>query len=78
MGHQHILFILLYIYFLSKNKLGDTPLHNAAWKGHSDIVAMLLDKGANTTIRNNENQIPYDLAVKNPEVGRLLMTHTGK
>lgn len=39
---------------------------------------MLLDKGANTTIRNNENQIPYDLAVKNPEVGRLLMTHTGK
>ena len=28
-----------------QNKLGDTPLHNAAWKGHADIVEMLLEKG---------------------------------
>ena len=60
-----------------QNKLGDTPLHNAAWKGHDKIVTLLLDYGAATTIRNNEKQLPYDLAVRNPEVGRLLMTHSG-
>lgn len=27
-----------------QNKLGDTPLHAAAWKGYSDIVEMLLNK----------------------------------
>lgn len=29
-----------------QNKLGDSALHNAAWKGQSEIVAMLLEKGA--------------------------------
>ena len=29
-----------------QNKLGDTPLHNAAWKGHADVVQALLEKGA--------------------------------
>ena len=29
----------------AQNKLGDTPLHNVAWKGHADIVEMLLGKG---------------------------------
>ena len=28
-----------------QNKLGDTPLHNAAWKGHADIVEALLERG---------------------------------
>ncbi len=28
-----------------QNKLGDTPLHNAAWKGHADLVGLLLEKG---------------------------------
>lgn len=28
-----------------QNKLGDTPLHNAAWKGHAGVVALLLEKG---------------------------------
>lgn len=60
-----------------QNKLGDTPLHNAAWKGHAEIVSLLLTQGAVMTIRNNEKQLPYDLAVRNPEVGRLLMTHSG-
>lgn len=27
-----------------QNKLGDTALHAAAWKGYSDIVEMLLNK----------------------------------
>lgn len=33
------------IIFLQQNKLGDTPLHSAAWKGHADIVQLLLDQG---------------------------------
>lgn len=28
-----------------KNKLGDTPLHSAAWRGHAQIVQLLLEKG---------------------------------
>lgn len=28
-----------------QNKLGDTPLHNASWKGHADVAALLLEKG---------------------------------
>ncbi len=31
--------------FHSQNKLGDTPLHSAAWKGHPAAVAALLEKG---------------------------------
>lgn len=31
--------------FSLQNKLGDTPLHNAAWKGHADVVAALLERG---------------------------------
>ena len=55
----------------SRNKLGDTPLHNAAWKGDSAIVGMLIEAGADITIKNNEKLTPYDLA-KIPEVGVLL------
>ena len=25
--------------------MGDTPLHSAAWRGHSDVVEMLLENG---------------------------------
>ena len=28
-----------------QNKLGDTPLHSAAWKGHAPAVELLLAKG---------------------------------
>jgi ankyrin repeat protein len=27
------------------NKMGDTPLHGAAWKGMADIVGVLLENG---------------------------------
>lgn len=33
-----------------QNKLGDTPLHNAAWKGHAEVVAALLEKGILTSV----------------------------
>ncbi|XP_047139377.1 osteoclast-stimulating factor 1 [Hydra vulgaris] len=54
-----------------QNKLGDTALHNASWKGHTDIVEALIERGANTSIKNNEKKTAYDLARK-PEVAKLL------
>jgi len=54
-----------------QNKLGDTALHNASWKGHADIVELLLQRGANKNIRNNEKKLPYDLA-RNPEAAAFL------
>jgi len=30
---------------VKQNKLGDTPLHSAAWRGYPKIVEMLLEKG---------------------------------
>lgn len=46
-------------------------MHNASWKGHADIVKMLLDKGADPSIVNNEGQTAYTLA-SNADVGALL------
>lgn len=37
--------ILLLFPLTPQNKLGDTALHAAAWKGYADIVEMLLAKG---------------------------------
>eukprot|EP00795_Rhopilema_esculentum_P005828 gene5828-11138_t len=54
-----------------QNKLGDTALHNASWKGHASVVEILLDRGANKNIQNNEKKKPYDLA-RNPQVAMLL------
>lgn len=33
------------VVLLLQNKLGDTALHSAAWKGHAEAVQMLLEKG---------------------------------
>ncbi|KAM8803608.1 osteoclast-stimulating factor 1 isoform 2-T2 [Rhynchonycteris naso] len=45
-----------------QNKLGDTALHAAAWKGYADIVELLLAKGARTDLRNNEKKLALDMA----------------
>lgn len=36
--------LIMLVCFVFQNKLGDTALHAAAWKGYSDIVEMLLQK----------------------------------
>lgn len=45
-----------------QNKLGDTPLHCAAVRGHSEVVRVLLDHGAQQDITNRDNQTPRSLA----------------
>ena len=47
-----------------KNKNGDTPLHLAVQRGDYDIIQLLLDNGADITIKNKKGISPYDLADK--------------
>ncbi|VDO25135.1 unnamed protein product [Haemonchus placei] len=54
-----------------RNKLGDTPLHAASWRGHRECVQLLLDSGANAWIRNRDQKLPIDLA-KDAEIAGLL------
>ena len=43
--HTHTQYVHLGNLICLQNKLGDTPLHAAAWKNHAGAVKMLLDKG---------------------------------
>uniref|UniRef100_A0A8D2GMS9 Osteoclast-stimulating factor 1 n=1 Tax=Urocitellus parryii TaxID=9999 RepID=A0A8D2GMS9_UROPR len=61
-GHKGNMFCLLLKTNLCDNKLGDTALHAAAWKGYADIVQLLLAKGARTDLRNNEKKLALDMA----------------
>lgn len=36
--------LVIFACFVFQNKLGDTALHAAAWKGYADILEMLLQK----------------------------------
>ncbi|XP_037083575.1 osteoclast-stimulating factor 1-like [Pollicipes pollicipes] len=45
-----------------QNKLGDTPLHLAAWRGQAPMVALLLRHGADQRALNGEGQLPRHLA----------------
>jgi hypothetical protein len=49
---------------------GSTALHAAAYYGHTEIVKLLLEKGAVRTIHNSYNCTPYEEA-KTPEIRQL-------
>jgi ankyrin repeat protein len=52
-----------------------TPLHEAAWNGHSEMVKLLLNLGANPSLRDRSHQAsPADWAAYNhhPEVAAFL------
>uniref|UniRef100_A0A0K0DSU0 Osteoclast-stimulating factor 1 n=1 Tax=Strongyloides stercoralis TaxID=6248 RepID=A0A0K0DSU0_STRER len=73
-GYDEIVELLLSIKNIdlnNKNKMGDTALHAAAWKGRGKIVEMLVENGADLHIRNNDNLKPVDLA-KDVEVAAFL------
>lgn len=42
----------------------DTPLIFAAWKGHYEIVKLLIAAGANVNHRNNSYSNPFDYAIR--------------
>ena len=41
---------------------GRTPLHFAAYRGHKDVVQILLDKGADPSRTDNSGCTPLSLA----------------
>uniref|UniRef100_A0A668ALM4 Oxysterol-binding protein n=1 Tax=Myripristis murdjan TaxID=586833 RepID=A0A668ALM4_9TELE len=45
-----------------KDLVGNTPLHCAAYRGQKQCVLKLLKSGANSSIRNKNDQTAYDLA----------------
>jgi ankyrin repeat protein len=48
-----------------------TPLHYAAWNSHKEAVKVLLEKGADRTVKSTEGKRPYDLT-RDEEVKKLL------
>jgi hypothetical protein len=45
----------------AKHEAGDTALHHAVRMGHFDIVRLLINRGADQSIRNGTGQLPRDL-----------------
>jgi tankyrase len=48
--------------FSATDKWGFTPLHEAAQKGRTQLCALLLAHGADPILKNQEGQMPIDLA----------------
>ena len=60
------------------NKLGDSPLHSAAWAGNLPIVKLLLGiPEIELSIKNKAGETPALLA-KSDEVASILLQATGR
>lgn len=55
----------------AQNKVGDTALHIAAARGHTKVVEILLERGANADLCNKDDQTPLDLAM-NPALRNII------
>lgn len=45
-----------------RDGLGNTPLHNAAYRGHPGVIDLLFQYTVDTTARNDEGKTPLDLS----------------
>jgi cytohesin len=43
---------------------GQTPLHEAATKGHAEVVALLLDRGCDSAVKDNQGATALDEAIR--------------
>ena len=57
-----------------------TPLHEAALRGHKEIVELLIAKGADVNAKDDGGMTPLAVAIhfKHPETADLLRKHGGK
>ena len=64
----------------SQDSLGNTPLHIAINQGHKDCTLFLLDKGADTNIKNKSHQAPIHVCIisNRPSILEILVTHSSK
>jgi ankyrin repeat protein len=42
----------------------DTPLHHASFRGHLEVVQLLLDRGADVSLSDNFGKTPIQIANK--------------
>lgn len=75
LSHQEVVIILLDNHNLpinAKNINGETPLHCAASRGQEQIVKLLLTKGADPTIQNNNGETPRKVAEEGSPIQAIL------
>ncbi len=52
-----------------KDSDGRTALHHAVVNGHDDVIEMLIEKGADGKIKNDEGLTPFE-EIKKPKITR--------
>ena len=59
---------------------GWTALHEAAWWGHKNVAAVLLEAGAHASAPDKYDRTPLDLALRkgHSDVAELLRKHRAK
>jgi hypothetical protein len=62
---------------VARTDFGATPLHCAAYEGHTEVVRLLLDLGADTRAEDDNGQTALDIAraTESAEVVRILTDH---
>jgi len=64
----------------TKNRMGWTPLHNAAGFGQNEVAELLIAKGADVNAKDKDGVTPLDAAtgLKHTETASILRKHGGK
>ncbi len=64
----------------TKNRMGWTPLHNAAVSGEKETVELLISSGADVNAKTKRGDTPLDVAIKfkHTETADILRKHGGK
>mmetsp|Transcript_3302 Transcript_3302/g.7729 ORF Transcript_3302/g.7729 Transcript_3302/m.7729 type:complete len:621 (-) Transcript_3302:230-2092(-) len=62
----------------NRDQEGNTPLHTAAWRGHEDVVRVLLDHWADYSLQNSIGETPAETAADKDNIVEIIATHTLK